>query len=408
MTLDLLLSVEFWKYASIPFVAGFVGWITNWIAIKLTFYPVKFFGIPPYLGWQGVIPSKAEKMARISVDKSLSKIGTLQEIFDQMDPDVIAKHTAKSIEPWVSWYTNDVLFIEYPQFYKQIPDALKQRIFDELKRRLPDIADEMMQDIRDNIYDVLNLTEMVVEKLKDNPRLLIRIFLECGVEEFKFIVKSGIYFGFVFGLLQTLVWYFYPHPWVLPAFGVLVGLATNWLALTFIFKPLRPIKIGPWSIQGLFLKRQKEASKIWCEIVTDEIVTLRNLIDAMLNGPQKDFTREIIAKRVRDMVDNVTLEMSGPFRNLVIGEQRLQRMKVQVSDQVIDLTANAFNDEVFAKDRQQVVQDMMYDRMSELSPEEFQDMLRPAFKEDEWKLILAGGVLGALAGVIQFILVFAK
>lgn len=405
--LDFLTNPEFWKYASIPFVAAFVGWITNWIAIKLTFYPINFIGIPPYLGWQGVIPSKSEKMARISVDKSLAKVGQLDEIFDEMDPDVIAKHIAKSIEPWVAWYTNDVLFLEYPRLYKQMPDALKNRIFDELKRRLPAIVEEMMLDLRANIHEALDLTEMVVQQLKDDPRLLIRIFLECGEEEFRFLVKSGIYFGFTFGLVQTVVWYYYPHPWVLPAFGVLVGLATNWLALTLIFNPLEPIRIGPWAIQGLFLKRQKEASRVWCEIVTSEIVTLRNLIDAMLNGPNRQFTRELIATRVRAMVDDVTLELSGPFRNLVIGEQRLKRMKAHVSDQVIDLTANAFSDEVFARDRQQVVATMMYDRMSELSPAEFQGMLRPAFQEDEWKLILIGGVLGAIAGIVQFVLVFA-
>jgi uncharacterized membrane protein YheB (UPF0754 family) len=405
---DFLLTVEFWKYASIPFVAALVGWVTNWMAIKLTFYPVHFIGIPPYLGWRGVIPSKAEKMARISVDKSLSKIGTLQEIFDQMDPDIISKHIARSIEPWVSWYTNDVLFLEYPKFYKQMPEALKERVFDELKARLPEIVDEMMLDIRDNIYEVLDLTEMVVAELKARPRLLIRIFLECGVAEFRFLIKSGIYFGFLFGLFQTVIWYYYPQPWVLPAFGVFVGLATNWLALTLIFNPLNPIRIGPWQIQGLFLKRQREASRIWCRIVTEEIVTLRNLIDAMLNGPKSDNTRQIIARHVREMVDDVTLEMSGPLRDVVIGEQRLQRMKAQVSNQVIDLTSNAFNDEVFSQERQKIVEEMMFERMSELSPEEFQDMLRPAFKEDEWKLILAGGVLGALAGAVQFVLVFAN
>ena len=30
----------------IPFISGFIGWFTNWIAVKATLYPVEFVGIP--------------------------------------------------------------------------------------------------------------------------------------------------------------------------------------------------------------------------------------------------------------------------------------------------------------------------------------------------------------------------
>ncbi|HAU15763.1 MAG TPA: hypothetical protein DCS92_18740, partial [Gammaproteobacteria bacterium] len=70
---------EFWKYISIPFVAAVVGWSTNWLAIQLTFYPVNFFGIPPWLGWQGIIPKRGKKMAGIVVENTLDKISTMQE-----------------------------------------------------------------------------------------------------------------------------------------------------------------------------------------------------------------------------------------------------------------------------------------------------------------------------------------
>jgi hypothetical protein len=36
-----------------------------------------------------------------------------------------------------------------------------------------------------------------------------------------------------------------------------------------------------------------------------------------------------------------------------------------------------------------------------INPEEFEGMLRPAFKEDEWSLIAVGAVLGFLVGEMQ-------
>ena len=50
---------------SIPIVAALVAWATNWVAVQMTFYPIEFFGVRPFFGWQGIIPSKAEKMAGI-------------------------------------------------------------------------------------------------------------------------------------------------------------------------------------------------------------------------------------------------------------------------------------------------------------------------------------------------------
>jgi len=47
---------------SIPLLAGFVGYITNYIAIKMLFRPYKKKWYT--LGWQGVIPKNREKLAK--------------------------------------------------------------------------------------------------------------------------------------------------------------------------------------------------------------------------------------------------------------------------------------------------------------------------------------------------------
>ena len=47
------------------------------------------------------------------------------------------------------------------------------------------------------------------------------------------------------------------------------------------------------------------------------------------------------------------------------------------------------------------VEKMMYERMSQLPPEEFEEILRSAFQEDEYILILIGAILGAFVGMGQ-------
>ena len=50
----------------------------------------------------------------------------------------------------------------------------------------------------------------------------------------------------------------------------------------------------------------------------------------------------------------------------------------------------------------------MVERMIALSSEEFQDLLRPCFQEDEIKLILVGAFLGFGAGIGQLVFVFGE
>jgi hypothetical protein len=45
--------------------------------------------------------------------------------------------------------------------------------------------------------------------------------------------------------------------------------------------------------------------------------------------------------------------------------------------------------------------------MAGLPPDEFEAVLRPAFQEDEWILILVGAVLGGLAGLGQLVFLFS-
>ena len=72
---------------------------------------------------------------------------------------------------------------------------------------------------------------MVVTNLTKDKNLLNKIFLESGKEEFKFIQNSGIYFGFLIGLVQMGAWLLTHNVIIMPIFGLFTGWFTDWLAL---------------------------------------------------------------------------------------------------------------------------------------------------------------------------------
>ena len=89
-----------WTYISIPIVAGLVGYITNYIGIKMLFYPINWRGIPlvvwpeqPFglFGWQGIVPAQRLKMATTMVDVTITKLISIPEIFAKLDPATLSE-----------------------------------------------------------------------------------------------------------------------------------------------------------------------------------------------------------------------------------------------------------------------------------------------------------------------------
>ena len=396
---------EFWKHLSIPFVAGIIGWATNWVAIKLTFKPLEFVGVRPYLGWQGIIPSKAGKMAAIFVDKTMFRLGTLEELFLSMEPDLIADHITETMDGRLEAYTEEILFYEHATVWRLLPRQLKKGVFDQVREEMPKLIDGLMADAANEIDELIDFKHMLVTRLENDKDLLNRLFLEAGSEEFKFIIRSGLYFGFLFGLIQLAVWIFYKAWWVLPAFGILVGYATNWLAINMIFRPLHPHKVGRWTIQGLFLRRQREVAAVWCRLVTTEIITLQHIMYAMLYGARAEKARDLIKRHIKPVVDRV-VQAYAPAAELVVAEETLDEIRESVGDKAVAVSTDPFDHWPFNRDRARRAEELLRERMEGLPPQEFQDLLRPCFQEDELKLILTGAALGFLAGLGQLIFVF--
>lgn len=400
-----LADPETWKYVSIPFVAGIVGWGTNWVAIKMTFAPLEFRGIRPWLGWQGIIPSKAGKMARIFVDQTMHRLGTIEELFREMDPQKMATHISRVMQERLEYYTDEILFLNRSVAWQRLPRPIRQRVYDRVRQELPHLVDNLMADIAENISELLDFKHMITTQLENDKALLNRLFQESGREEFRFIVKSGFYFGFLFGLVQLGVWIFYQGWWVLPLAGLIVGYATNWLALNIIFRPLEPTRIGPWTIQGLFLKRQKEVAGAWTHVVTEEILTLQNLVYAMLNGPHSEKVKDLIRSHIRPVAD----EAAGlllPFAELAMGEATFERIRDSVGDKAVEVSTDPFDHWPFVRERGEVIERLLRERMEAMPPDQFQDLLRPCFQEDEMILILVGAALGLAAGTAQLVFVF--
>lgn len=295
---------------------------------------------------------------------------------------------------------SEVMQEKAPMVWEMLPLWVKDKIYREARKDAPETVAAIVEDVKSNIREVFDIEQMMVDALVRDRGLLNELFQKAGSKEFSFLVKSGLYFGFLFGIPSMIVWVLYGAWWTLPVGGLVVGYATNWLAIKMIFEPQQPVKIGPIIWQGLFLRRQQEVSAVYSKLVTEKILTADKIADTILRGPVSDRLFKIIERHVNRAIDE-TAGIAKPYLILGIGTQDYIDLKQQVFDKVKDKAPETMQYTYSYADEALDIATTLRENMQSLTPAEFEGVLRPAYQQDEWKLILVGGVLGLMAGFMQ-------
>ena len=395
--------MDIYAYILIPLISAVIGYVTNVIAIKMTFYPLDYKGIRPFLGWQGIIPSKATKMAEKSVDLLTRDLFKPKDVFARLDVSEIIRISTDNFLAMSRRIADAVLTTRVPMASTAVGRSVKPHVENAVAKVLPGVVGNAMLRIKDNIEEILNLKAIAVEALKEDKSLINKIFLDLGGKQFRFIETSGAWLGFLFGLGQIVTCMYTSHWLMFVAYGIFIGYITNVLAIKMIFEPAEPKKIGPFLFWGLFLRNQRAESFKYADIISSRILTPEKLFDYIFRSPDCQLTRQIMEDEVSKAVDEVVRSLPSLVK-LVLTNQKISDLKsVAVFNLMNELPL--YISVIYPYTEQTLdIRNTIGSKMSELPPKKFIDFLRPAFQEDEWKLIAVGAVLGGVAGFLQSLL----
>ena len=396
------MSGSFAVLVSIPLVAALIGYVTKLVAIKMMFEPVDFVGFRPWFGWQGIVPRRAARMASIAVDTMTRDLISASEVMSRLDPERVAAELDEPMRRAAAEITQEVLGEYQPGLWEAMPEPVRRLTIARVQAESPALIKAVLADIQNNVDSVFDLKAMVITNLVTDKALLNRIFREAGRKEFRFIARSGIWFGGTIGLLQATLWTIFHQPLIMPAFGLVVGWFTDWLALKMIFNPKRPIRILGIEFQGLFLKRRKEVAAEYGALIADEIITARKVIEAVVNGPLSDRVFRMVNREVQSALDRGS-GIARPLVVLTVGSARYRAMKASISAKVMArLPETMAYLEDYARESMDV-RNLLVEKMQRLDELQFEALIRPAFEQDEWILITVGALLGFSMGEVQAI-----
>jgi uncharacterized membrane protein YheB (UPF0754 family) len=189
----------------IPIISAFIGWFTNWIAIKMLFHPRK----PIKILWftlHGIFPKRqkqfAEKLGKLVSEELLS----FRDIEEKIThPDNISK-----VMPQIEAHIEEFLRVKLPQQMPVISMFIGDKTITELKTvflaELETLFPVILKNYMYNIENQLNLEKIVTEKVTGfSSDKLENILQSIMSKEFRFVEIIGGVLGFMIGLLQIFI-----------------------------------------------------------------------------------------------------------------------------------------------------------------------------------------------------------
>jgi len=398
------MSSSVFVVVTVPLVAAFVGWLTNWQALVMIFQPLKFRGVGP-IGWQGILPRKALKFAddvgRMLTERLLSP----RDLALRLDPAEMEQLLARTLDAETRTLTREAAELIRPGAWDQLPEPLRESIVSQARAQTSLAARELFDKLQGISDELLDVRALVTRELTgDNTSRLVMMFKRIGNRELKFIEHSGGVFGFVIGLAQAAAWGLFGIWWTMPLVGVVVGLATNWLALQMVFRPQQPTRyLGVVTYQGVFARRQAEIARDYGKIAAEQILTPRNLIRLVTEGAGGERLARLISETVAARLDTEWKKVE-PLVPVRVEPEVLARIKQLAAQRIVARIPDVTPELESYIERKLDVARTIEGKLAALPKAEFERVLRGLFEEDELILIIIGGVLGGAVGLVQGLL----
>ncbi len=190
---------------SLPFIGAIIGWLTNYIAIKMLFHPreeVRLFFIP----LQGVFPKRQKALARklgvIVSEELVSAQDVTAHLKEKATSETVLNHIGIRLEEGISKRLPGAFPILAMLKSSDMAEKIKNMLLDQMRGVNEELIDKLSGELEEEL-DVQGIVEKKVAAFSSDK--LEKILISVMRREFKFIEMVGAVLGFFIGVAQVLL-----------------------------------------------------------------------------------------------------------------------------------------------------------------------------------------------------------
>ncbi len=198
----------------------FIGWVTNWLAIKALFHPKKPFKLL-FFEFQGLLPKRQVELAQNLGKIVEGELINVEELIRRVDPAdldaIIEQHmrqnreeTQKKVADYINSLLSKIPLIKITAntHIDSIMAYLERQIVDAVKKQVPGILDKAAE----KAAKKLSVQEIVFDKVsKMDLDRLEGIFNKIADREMAMIIRLGGVLGMIVGCCQWAIQNFVLH-----------------------------------------------------------------------------------------------------------------------------------------------------------------------------------------------------
>jgi uncharacterized membrane protein YheB (UPF0754 family) len=192
-------------YIIIPLISAFIGWFTNWVAIKMLFHPrlpKRILGIT----FQGIFPKR-----QVAFAQNLGKLVSNELLsFDDIAKKITNPQALAAIGSNINERFSNVLQVKIKEMFPMVSmfitegtiNKIKAAFETEINTQLPIVMDGYINNLKSD----LDLEKIVIDKVSAfSTDKLEQIIVDIMSKELRFIEILGGVLGLIIGIIQVLI-----------------------------------------------------------------------------------------------------------------------------------------------------------------------------------------------------------
>lgn len=186
-------------------IGAMIGWITNFIAIKMLFRPYKeinffFFKI------QGVLPKRKNEIGRSIAEVVNNELVSIKDIISKISADDIEENMGGIIDKILESRLKEEIVKNFPMAAFFLSDSMLEKIKGIIRQSILDNKDEMIKVFGEYLESKVDIKKIIAEKVDGfSLEKVEEIIVSLAKKELKHIEYIGAVLGAVIGLAQFAV-----------------------------------------------------------------------------------------------------------------------------------------------------------------------------------------------------------
>ena len=195
-------------------LGGFIGWLTNWLAIKALFHPRKATSLA-VLEFQGLLPKRQKELAQNLGKVIEGELLNFEELIkkvnpEDIDPIIEEQMHGNRIEMEEKAKSSIASFVSKIPLVKVNPDSIVRPIMDKLEKELVKTVKKQVPGVLDKAAkkatEKFSVKDLVQEKVSTmDLDKLESIVNRIADREMKMIIRLGGVLGVFIGSLHWLL-----------------------------------------------------------------------------------------------------------------------------------------------------------------------------------------------------------